>query len=362
MVSVSDYIVSCTKELRSVCEIVRKKFKNANIIHYENGIAAVPNPYQEHVMSDEKDFSKIVEEVAKNDNKIGSRILPIQQLHVFLKHSANIIDPNESKVKGLMEKIIEFNEKSNRKIELVVHEDLDRLLEVIEKEQTHSAVLFVRGRSGEVNNFKRRLLDKHMENRVLVIVLRSDSYKDKLEEYAELSKYFHVQRRVVRTVDWINKHIKEKYFDLHKRELLVNNIKTVEFTSFEEYRRAIEEKFYSPSYYVLCTASTVDTLEAYLTDIHKHKNMCPRIVCFDSRENVMTVRKKRIFMKSDVFSMANNNIKEIIEEVKKNPHEYLVTDNVQTKRQMKAYSEVKDTFVELKSHFFRFETSAFNTV
>jgi len=42
---------------------------------------------------------------------------------------------------------------------------------------------------------------------VLVIVLRSESYKDKLEEYSELSRYFHVQRRVVQMVDWINRNI-----------------------------------------------------------------------------------------------------------------------------------------------------------
>lgn len=67
-------------------------------------------------------------------------------------------------------------------------------------------------------------------------------------------------------------------------------------------------------------------------------------------------------MRNDIFAMANSNVKEIIEEVKKHPHEYLVTDGVQAKKQMRAYREVKDTFVALKSHFFRFETSAFATL
>lgn len=67
--------------------------------------------------------------------------------------------------------------------------------------------MFLRGKSNEVNYFKQILIDEHMSYRVLVIVLRSDSYKDKLEEYAELSKYFHIQKRVVRTVDWINRSI-----------------------------------------------------------------------------------------------------------------------------------------------------------
>lgn len=87
----------------------------------------------------------------------------------------------------------------------------------------------------------------------------------------------------------------------------------------------------------------------------------PHIICFDSRENVHIVRQKRLFIKSDIFWIANSNMKEIIECMKKQPHEYLVTDNVRTKKQMQAYSEVRQTFLELKSSFFRLETSPFST-
>jgi len=137
----------------------------------------------------------------------------------------------------------------------------------------------------------------------------------------------------------------------------------VEFTSLEQYKHAIEEEFYVPSFYVLCTASAVEQLEGYLlTYQKKNRGACPQIICFDTKENVMMVRKKHMFVRNSIFAMANSNIKEIIEDIKKQPRESLVTGNVYTTRQMKAYSEIKDTFVELKSHFFRYETSAFHTM
>lgn len=141
------------------------------------------------------------------------------------------------------------------------HSDLDNLLEAVRAESGNVATLFLRWRSNEVNTFKRYLSDKHLENRVLVIVLRSETFKEKLEEYADMPKFFFVQPRVVRSIDWINRSIHKEYFDVHKRELLINNIKTVEFTELKHYSRAIEEENYSPSFYVMCTASMVDRLE-----------------------------------------------------------------------------------------------------
>lgn len=56
MVSVSDYIVSGTRELRAVCEIVRKKFKNAKVVHFANVVLDLANPFGEFVMASESNF------------------------------------------------------------------------------------------------------------------------------------------------------------------------------------------------------------------------------------------------------------------------------------------------------------------
>lgn len=106
MVSVSDYIISCSEHLRGVCEIVKKKFKNANVIHYETSGVSLANPNREIVMGSEKDFRKILEEIARNSNKIGSRIEPIQKLFVYRKHTVSANDPNEQQMTGLVEKIV----------------------------------------------------------------------------------------------------------------------------------------------------------------------------------------------------------------------------------------------------------------
>jgi hypothetical protein len=84
-------------------------------------------------------------------------------------------------------------------------------------------------------------------------------------------------------------------------------------------------------------------------------------VCFDSKDKVLEIKKRRVFIQSKVYCMSSFNIKEIATEIKKQTQEYLVTENVRTKEQMQAYYDVKDKSQKLKERGFRLETSAFRT-
>ena len=219
------------------------------------------------------------------------------------------------------------------------------------------SILFMHSRSKNIPAIRKQLKEENLHRRVLVLTLASfplvhkePEGKRKLSESSkELSStaldfspssllnynlFYRIEKKVPRTVDFIDKQIRSDKFLLFKEHLMVYDISVNEFESAEEYERVLGHR-HSP--FVICNYRVFIKLKHMIDDFRGKV----KFICFDVKEKNFMIKQEGVFHPEIAESVyATDKILDVSDFIVKNPIEQLILQETTYEEEIKAYHDI----------------------